>query len=137
MFQHCFILKLFFPKENVVRIFASPWWILVVRSEKEHLLLHTGCCKTTLARAVAGTVQTTFTYLSGAQLHSMYVGEGEAALQAAFTTARASAPAVLFIDEVDSIAGDDIRYQTTVDFDFFSTPLLSHSLRTSSCCMAI
>lgn len=45
----------------------------------------------------------------------MYVGEGEAALQAAFTTARASAPAVLFIDEVDSIAGDDVRYTKTVN----------------------
>ena len=92
-------------------------------------LLHTGCCETTLARAVAGTVQSTFTYLSCAQLHSMYVGEGEAALQAAFLTARASAPAVLFIDEVDSIAGGDITD--------ISTEQLSHSIRTSSCFMPI
>lgn len=52
-------------------------------------------------------MQSQFTYLSGAQLHSMYAGEGEAALQAAFNTARACAPAVLFIDEVDSIAGEE------------------------------
>lgn len=67
--------------------------------------LRTGCCKTTLARAAAGATAATFLTLSGAQLHSMYVGEGEAALRRAFARARLAAPAIVFIDELDSVAG--------------------------------
>lgn len=36
----------------------------------------------------------------------MYVGEGEALLRQAFARARLTAPAVIFIDELDSVAGD-------------------------------
>lgn len=64
-----------------------------------------GCCKTTLARAAAGATAATFLPLSGAQLHSMYVGEGEATLRRAFARARLAAPAIMFIDELDSVAG--------------------------------
>ena len=64
-----------------------------------------GCCKTTLARAAAGATAATFLPLSGAQLQSMYVGEGEAALRRAFARARLVAPSVIFIDELDSVAG--------------------------------
>lgn len=69
------------------------------------VLLHgpPGCCKTTLARAVSGSLQSNFIALSGAELHSMYVGEGEASVREAFEQARAVAPSVIFIDEVDSV----------------------------------
>ena len=36
---------------------------------------------------------------------SAFVGEGEAALRAAFSRARLTAPAILFIDEIDAVAG--------------------------------
>ena len=43
--------------------------------------------------------------LAGAQLFSMYVGEGEALLRDAFHRARLTAPAIIFIDELDAIVG--------------------------------
>ena len=43
--------------------------------------------------------------LAGAQLFSMYVGEGEALLRDAFQRARLTAPAIIFIDEIDAIVG--------------------------------
>ena len=45
--------------------------------------------------------------LSAASLFSAYVGEGEAALRAAFAGARAAAPAVVFLDEADAVGGGD------------------------------
>ena len=43
--------------------------------------------------------------LSGAGMYSSYVGEGEARLRAAFTRARALAPSMLFLDELDGFVG--------------------------------
>ena len=43
--------------------------------------------------------------LAGAQLFSMYVGEGEALLRDAFQRARLTAPAIIFLDEIDAIVG--------------------------------
>jgi ATP-dependent 26S proteasome regulatory subunit len=43
--------------------------------------------------------------LSGAQLFSMYVGEGEALLRAAFQRARMTAPSIILIDEIDAVIG--------------------------------
>ncbi|EFJ47542.1 hypothetical protein VOLCADRAFT_41454, partial [Volvox carteri f. nagariensis] len=70
------------------------------------VLLHgpPGCSKTTLARAAATASGATLLALSCAQLFSMYVGEGEAALRDAFKRARMAAPAVLFLDELDAVA---------------------------------
>ncbi|KAK9843703.1 hypothetical protein WJX81_003048 [Elliptochloris bilobata] len=71
------------------------------------VLLHgpPGCCKTTLARAAASATNARLQVLSGAQLFSAYVGEGEARLRAAFARARQAAPAILFIDEIDAVGG--------------------------------
>jgi ATP-dependent 26S proteasome regulatory subunit len=44
--------------------------------------------------------------LSGAQLFSAYLGEGEALLRDAFSRARMAAPAIIFIDELDAVAGE-------------------------------
>lgn len=43
--------------------------------------------------------------LSGAQLFSMYVGEGEALLRGSFQRARLAAPSILFLDELDALVG--------------------------------
>ncbi|KAK9750627.1 hypothetical protein RND81_02G209200 [Saponaria officinalis] len=70
------------------------------------ILLHgpPGCSKTTLAKAAAHAAQASFFSLSGAELYSMYVGEGEALLRNTFRRAQLAAPSILFFDEADVIA---------------------------------
>ena len=71
------------------------------------VLLHgpPGCSKTQLARAAAAASGAHLIPLTGSQLFSMYLGAGERLLAAAFARARAAAPAIIFLDEVDSVAG--------------------------------
>ena len=64
-----------------------------------------GCSKTRMAQAAAGGSGMRLQALAGAQLFSMYVGEGEALLRDAFQRARLTAPAIIFIDEIDAIVG--------------------------------
>ncbi|KAI4313815.1 hypothetical protein L6164_026765 [Bauhinia variegata] len=70
------------------------------------ILLHgpPGCSKTTLAEAAAHAAQASFFSLSGAELYSMYVGEGEALLRNTFQRARLAAPTIIFFDEADVVA---------------------------------
>lgn len=63
-----------------------------------------GCSKTTLAKAAANAAQASFFSLSGAEMYSMYVGEGEALLRNTFRRARLSAPSIIFFDEADVVA---------------------------------
>uniref|UniRef100_H0VC86 ATPase family gene 2 protein homolog B n=1 Tax=Cavia porcellus TaxID=10141 RepID=H0VC86_CAVPO len=71
------------------------------------LLLHgpPGCAKTTLVRALATSCHCAFLSLSGAELFSPFVGDSEKALAQVFRQARANTPAVVFLDEIDSILG--------------------------------
>ena len=64
-----------------------------------------GCGKTSLARAVAAATQANFVELVGGSLISPVVGESERNLAALFAAARAAAPSVLFVDDVESIGG--------------------------------
>jgi transitional endoplasmic reticulum ATPase len=64
-----------------------------------------GTGKTLIARAVANEVDAYFDVISGPEIVSKYKGESEEQLRAAFERAADNAPAILFIDEVDSIAG--------------------------------
>ncbi|EDQ92429.1 uncharacterized protein MONBRDRAFT_19129 [Monosiga brevicollis MX1] len=64
-----------------------------------------GCSKTTMARAVASSAHATFFAVNGAQIFSPYVGDSEAELRRIFQRARASAPSVIFFDEVDALVG--------------------------------
>ncbi|RLM73577.1 hypothetical protein C2845_PM15G16830 [Panicum miliaceum] len=70
------------------------------------VLLHgpPGCSKTTLAKAAAHASQASFFSLSGAELYSKYVGEGEALLRRTFQKARLASPSIIFFDEADAIA---------------------------------
>ena len=43
-------------------------------------------------------------WISGAELYSMYVGEGETLLQNTFQRARLAAPSIIFFDEIDVVA---------------------------------
>ncbi|CAM8917927.1 unnamed protein product [Rhodiola kirilowii] len=76
----------------------------LVRAES---LLHgpPGCSKTTLAKAAAHAAQASFFSLCGADLFSMYVGEGEALLRNTFRRASMAAPSIIFFDEADVVAG--------------------------------
>ncbi|KFO29686.1 Spermatogenesis-associated protein 5-like protein 1 [Fukomys damarensis] len=71
------------------------------------LLLHgpPGCAKTTLVRALATSCRCAFVSLSGAELFSPFVGDSEKALAQVFRQARANTPAIVFLDEIDSVAG--------------------------------
>ncbi|KAL6903636.1 hypothetical protein ACP4OV_004449 [Aristida adscensionis] len=70
------------------------------------VLLHgpPGCSKTTLAKAAANAAQASFFSLSGAELYSKYVGEGEALLRRTFQKARLASPSIIFFDEADAVA---------------------------------
>ncbi|XP_050230454.1 cell division control protein 48 homolog B-like [Mercurialis annua] len=92
------------------------------------VLLHgpPGCSKTTLAKAAANAAQASFFSLSGAELYSMYVGEGEALLRNTFQRARLAAPSIIFFDEVDGVAakrGGNSSNSTTVGERLLSTLL--------------
>ena len=64
-----------------------------------------GTGKTLIARAVANEVDAYFDTISGPEVVSKYKGESEERLREAFENAAANAPSILFIDEIDSIAG--------------------------------
>ncbi|MEF8907814.1 MAG: AAA family ATPase, partial [Haloarculaceae archaeon] len=71
------------------------------------VLLHgpPGTGKTLLARAVAGESGVNFLRVAGPELLDRYVGESEEAVREVFERARQTAPAVVFLDEVDAVAG--------------------------------
>ncbi|MGH9279626.1 MAG: ATP-dependent zinc metalloprotease FtsH [Acidimicrobiales bacterium] len=62
-----------------------------------------GCGKTRLARALAGASAVPFFSISGSDFVEMYVGVGAARIRDLFATAKASAPAIVFIDELDAV----------------------------------
>ena len=72
------------------------------------VLLHgpPGTGKTMIARAVAHEVDATFINVSGPEITSKYKGESEERLRELFREADENAPAIIFFDEIDSIAGE-------------------------------
>ena len=62
-----------------------------------------GTGKTLLARAVASSTDANFIAVDGPELFDKFVGESERAVREVFRQARASAPAVVFFDEVDAL----------------------------------
>jgi cell division protease FtsH len=62
-----------------------------------------GTGKTLLARAVAGEAKVPFFSISGAEFVEMFVGVGAARVRDLFEQARAKAPAIIFIDELDAL----------------------------------
>jgi transitional endoplasmic reticulum ATPase len=63
-----------------------------------------GVGKTLLAKAVANETNAYFVAINGPEIMSKYYGESEARLREIFEEAKKSAPAIIFIDEIDAIA---------------------------------
>ncbi len=70
------------------------------------VLLHgpPGTGKTLLARAVASESEARFFHIAGPEIMGRFYGESEERLREVFNEAQANAPAIIFIDEIDSIA---------------------------------
>lgn len=62
-----------------------------------------GCGKTLLAKAVAGEAGVPFFSIAGSEFMEMLVGIGAARVRDLFDNAKKSAPAIIFIDEIDAI----------------------------------
>jgi cell division protease FtsH len=93
-----------------------------------------GSGKTLLARAVAGEAGTPFFSISGSDFVEMFVGVGAARVRDLFEQAKANAPCIIFMDEIDAVGrhrgaglggGHDEREQTLnqllVEMDGFDT----------------
>lgn len=63
-----------------------------------------GCGKTLIARATANETGAFFFLINGPEIMSKLAGESESNLRKAFEEAEANSPAIIFIDEIDSIA---------------------------------
>ncbi|MBC7164425.1 MAG: ATP-dependent metallopeptidase FtsH/Yme1/Tma family protein [Roseovarius sp.] len=111
--------------EEIVEFLRNPedYGKLGARVPKGVLLVGPpGTGKTLLARAVAGQAGVTFLSISGAEFVEMFVGVGAARVRDLFEQARKSAPAIIFIDELDALGrarnagqytgGNDEREQT-------------------------
>ena len=70
------------------------------------VLLHgpPGTGKTLLAKALANEIDAEFTVINGPEIMSKYYGESEKQLRKIFEDSEKNAPAIIFIDEIDSIA---------------------------------
>ena len=93
-----------------------------------------GTGKTLLAKAVSGEAKVPFFSISGSDFVEMFVGVGASRVRDLFEQAKANAPCIVFIDEIDAVArrrgsglggGHDEREQTLnqllVEMDGFGT----------------
>ncbi|MBW0480769.1 hypothetical protein O181_020484 [Austropuccinia psidii MF-1] len=63
-----------------------------------------GCSKTLIAKALASESGLNFISIKGPEIFNKYVGESEKSIRDLFRKARAAAPSVVFLDEIDAIA---------------------------------
>ncbi|QQG47563.1 MAG: ATP-dependent zinc metalloprotease FtsH [Candidatus Woesebacteria bacterium] len=111
--------------EEIVDFLRHPakYRAMGARTPKGVLLFGpSGVGKTLLARAVAGEAGVSYFSMAGSEFMEMLVGVGASRVRDLFATAKASAPSIIFIDEIDAIGrqrgrggfigGHDEREQT-------------------------
>lgn len=110
--------------QEIIQFLKDPQKFLVLGAKMPKGILMMGppgCGKTLLAKATAGEAGVPFFSVSGSEFIEMYVGVGASRVRDMFTQARKEAPALIFIDEIDSIGrvrgtglggGHDEREQT-------------------------
>jgi len=110
--------------QEVVDFLKNPtkYKALGARTPKGVLLVGpSGTGKTLLAKAMAGEAKTSFYSIAGSEFMEMLVGVGAARVRDLFAQAKKTAPAIIFIDEIDAIGrmrsvgimgGHDEREQT-------------------------
>lgn len=110
--------------QEIVEFLKSPkkFHAMGARIPKGVLLIGpAGVGKTLLARAIAGEAGVNFFHTSGSTFVELFVGTGAARIRDLFATAKKSAPAIIFIDELDAVGrmrgsgiggGHDEREQT-------------------------
>ena len=74
-----------------------------------------GTGKTMLAKAIANSTSATFLGLVGSELAQKYIGEGGRLVRELFDLAIEKAPAIIFIDEIDSIGSKRLDSSTSGD----------------------
>ncbi|XP_075860436.1 ATPase family gene 2 protein homolog B isoform X2 [Microcebus murinus] len=95
-------------KQSIEWPLKYPWeFARMGLTQPKGILLYgpPGCAKTTLVRALATSCHCSFVSVSGADLFSPFVGDSEKVLSQVFRQARANTPAIVFLDEIDSILG--------------------------------
>lgn len=110
--------------EEIVDFLKNPtkYKALGARTPKGVILVGpSGTGKTLLAKAMAGEAKVPFYSIAGSEFMEMLVGVGAARVRDLFATAKRTAPAIIFIDEIDAIGrmrsvgvmgGHDEREQT-------------------------
>ena len=123
--------------QEIVEFLKSPGKFLKLGAKipKGVLLMgNPGTGKTLIAKAVAGEANVPFFNISGSEFVEMFVGVGASRVRDLFKQAKKSAPAIVFIDEIDAVGrhrgaglggGHDEREQTLnqilVEMDGFDT----------------
>lgn len=110
--------------EEIVEFLKEPKKFLDIGASIPKGVMLTGAPgtgKTLLARAIAGEAGVPFYHLSGSEFVEMFVGVGASRVRDLFSEAKKTAPAIIFIDEIDSVGrsrgvgmggGNDEREQT-------------------------